>query len=83
VDAEQPAVGLLSDAAVGPAAGARGIGVAPAASPLSRGLLEIAILLLGLMVLQAARSRLAPCLSAAMFPVVFGIPAGWSLSLSP
>lgn len=51
-------------------------GVALAAVPLPRGLLEIAALLLGLTVLQAARSRLAPCLSAVMFPVVFGI-RGW------
>ena len=48
-------------------------GVALAAIPLPRGLAEIAALALGLAVLQAARSRLAPCLSAAMFPVVFGI----------
>jgi hypothetical protein len=48
-------------------------GVALAAIPLPRGLVEIAALVLGLAVLQAARSRLAPCLSAAMFPVVFGI----------
>jgi hypothetical protein len=33
-------------------------------------------MLLGLAVLQAARSRLAPCLSAAMFPVVFDV-RGW------
>jgi hypothetical protein len=48
-------------------------GVALAAMPLPRVLDEIAALLLGLVVLQAARSRLAPCLSAVMFPVVFGI----------
>lgn len=48
-------------------------GTVLAALPLPGGLAETTALLLGLGVLQAARSRLAPCLSAAMFPVVFGI----------
>lgn len=48
-------------------------GVALARLPLPRGLAEAVALVIGLAVLQAARSRLAPCLSATMFPVVFDV----------
>lgn len=44
--------------------------------PLPGGLSQVAALVLGLALLQVTRSRLAPCLSAAMFPVVFGV-RGW------
>lgn len=64
-----------------PVCAALGVALENTASSLPGGFRQVTALVLGLAALQVTRSRLAPCVSAAMFPVVFGV-GSWLFPIS-